>query len=170
MMTAFARIIKPSGAKNQTGTTSRWDYMAVSFQQILKCLLKSNKLLSGLEPQSSSACLVCSLPQVWAANVIIKRAAAPLATESFIGFFFFFYSFSAHKYPRVVKYANTVGDFDAHTHSPFQTYRPGHGLFFHLAHFWWPTPSPVLPECCCSRRCLSLPPLFAFFFVDTKET
>lgn len=51
-----------------------------------------------------------------------------------------------------------------HTHLPFQTYHPGHGLFSHLAHFWWPTPSPVLPECYCSRRCLSPLPQFAFFF------
>lgn len=55
----------------------------------------------------------------------------------------------------------SVGDFDT-PHLPFQTYHPGRGLFSHLAHFWWPTPSPVLPECYCSRRCLSLLPLFAF--------
>lgn len=55
----------------------------------------------------------------------------------------------------------SVGDFDT-PHLPFQTYHPGRDLFSHLAHFWWPTPSPVLPECYCSRRCLSLLPLFAF--------
>lgn len=53
-MVKFAKIIKLSHAKIQTGSASTVKMMAVSFQQIFKCLLKSNELISGLESQSSS--------------------------------------------------------------------------------------------------------------------
>lgn len=45
---------------------------------------------------------------------------------------------------------------------PFQTCHPVCVPSSRPARSWWPTPSPVPPECCCSQRCPSQLPQFAW--------